>query len=139
MSTGPTSTREAMNRLVLGEIDGLTARMEALAAELGTREQAAAEAIGDAAAKLAEAATALPAQAQATAEAAITQRAREQWTILGAVASRAASEAATAAVKAFLESNPSRPARPLWLLPLVGAIVLAQFALTAVVLASMPQ
>jgi len=124
-----------MNRLVLGEIDSLTSRMEALAADLANREHACAESIRDAAAKLAKAAIDLPTRALATGEAAFAQRAKEQWTILGAVASRAASDAAGAAVAGASAPRPI-VAQPRWLLPLLILMATTQVA-TAIVVLSM--
>ena len=101
-----------MSRIVLGEIDALTARLEAAAARLDAVESSRRPVT--------------PAEVSAD-----LAQAKEKWVVVGAIASRAASEAAVAALRTVLDEQPKRPPISSWatrsILALLSANLLATF------------
>jgi|GEM_PF-5120705 len=92
--TGPQTAREAMSKIVLGEIDQITVRLESIVTRLDALEGSRAGQSADTGSDL--------------------TLAKEKWNVVGAIASRAACEAAVAALRLERqrEASPAAPARP---------------------------
>lgn len=135
MSQPPAQTaREAMSRIILGDIDALVGRLEALNAQQAELPDRLREAAESAASVLRQTGAEFAEMGRAATQAELSQRAKEQWAVVGALASRAATEAAAAAcAKAIASQTPAPPVAK----PLPPAIWLALAVLTSIQLATL--